>query len=500
MSPATLALVEQAPQPPTEPHLWLVPPLVESSVHEPPQEGVAARIIADSPEDKWSRYQAERLIRKAAQAVLADEVRVEYVSEHEQQQDTDLLTNARRAKYENDAVAKKSIELNAHTEGSEIVYKAGMINEIQLEVDSDQTILQYGQSTDSIHFNGLRYAADSPEMYERSKAEARNNQRIKDARMQGQLRDNYVLIMSRVPTKDDDWLKEHRFFETKSMVLQLVGENEDGSLSFDSVFTAGVVDVEAERHDAEAIELFGDRLGVDLTNLTDVELLDASLLVSKELLPNGSTDIAMIMDDCIEQVTGEPVFFGQDQPKQDYVAYREICRNKLAELKPKTKAAAAKFIAQADKLKDPVDAVEQLHKLVEAEMVEKAIEDHTVNPLVFGPVAARHIRQARSYIEQGDMLGAINSTRLAKKTADSFSCPSELRKRSNSEQENDRLNAENADSSNDKDCKEVKNGDIVNCPFCKQKVKAIVPKKGGEIFCNNKKCSAAHTSAKNAKM
>lgn len=496
---AQLASVEQAPQAPIERHLSLVPPLVENPVDEPPQEAVVAQIISETAEDTWSRYKAERLIRKAAQAVLQDEVSVEYVAEHEEQQDTNLLTNAIRAKHESDPMARKSVETNAHTEGSEIVYKAGMINQIQLEVDDNETILQYGQSTDSIHFNGLRYAADSPEMYERSKAEARNNQRIKDVRRQGHLKDNYVLIMSRVPSKDNDWLKEHRFFETKSMVLQLVGENEDGSLSFESVFTAGVIDADAERHDVAAIELFGERLGVDLTNMTDVELLDASLLVSKELLPNGSTDVAVIMDDCIEEVTGEPVFFGQDQPKQDYIAYREVCRKKLAELEPKTKAAAAKFIAQADDLKNPVDAVERLHKLVEAEMVEKAIEDRTVDPQVFGSVAAKHIRQARSYIEQGDMLGALNSIKMAKKTADSFSCPSELRKR-NSDQENNEANQEGSDQNKDADCKEVKNGDVVNCPFCKQKVKAIVPKKGGEIFCNNKDCSAAHSTAKNAKI
>ncbi|HSX00453.1 MAG TPA: hypothetical protein VLH38_05445 [Patescibacteria group bacterium] len=45
-------------------------------------------------------------------------------------------------------------------------------------------------------------------------------------------------------------------------------------------------------------------------------------------------------------------------------------------------------------------------------------------------------------------------------------------------------------------CKEVRDGDLVNCPNCKQPVRAIVPKKGGEIFCSNGDCTAAY--AKNS--
>lgn len=44
-------------------------------------------------------------------------------------------------------------------------------------------------------------------------------------------------------------------------------------------------------------------------------------------------------------------------------------------------------------------------------------------------------------------------------------------------------------------CPEVKDGDVVNCPGCKKKVKAIVPNKE-TIFCSNPDCKLAHASVK----
>lgn len=47
-------------------------------------------------------------------------------------------------------------------------------------------------------------------------------------------------------------------------------------------------------------------------------------------------------------------------------------------------------------------------------------------------------------------------------------------------------------------CVEIRNGQIVKCPCCKLKVKAIVPDKES-IFCSNKKCKLAHPRIKRKK-
>ncbi|PIZ63278.1 hypothetical protein COY17_00975 [Candidatus Saccharibacteria bacterium CG_4_10_14_0_2_um_filter_52_9] len=40
-------------------------------------------------------------------------------------------------------------------------------------------------------------------------------------------------------------------------------------------------------------------------------------------------------------------------------------------------------------------------------------------------------------------------------------------------------------------CRSIKNGMNTTCPYCKQKVKTIVPKEGGEVYCSNNKCARA---------
>ncbi len=46
-------------------------------------------------------------------------------------------------------------------------------------------------------------------------------------------------------------------------------------------------------------------------------------------------------------------------------------------------------------------------------------------------------------------------------------------------------------------CKEIKNGDITNCPHCKKKnVRAIVPKAGGKVYCDNPTCELAAPTKK----
>lgn len=47
-----------------------------------------------------------------------------------------------------------------------------------------------------------------------------------------------------------------------------------------------------------------------------------------------------------------------------------------------------------------------------------------------------------------------------------------------------------------KDCVEVKDGQKVRCPECKQDVTAKVPEKGGKIYCTNPDCKLAHPSVR----
>jgi hypothetical protein len=56
-------------------------------------------------------------------------------------------------------------------------------------------------------------------------------------------------------------------------------------------------------------------------------------------------------------------------------------------------------------------------------MVLKAFEDKSIDPRVFGPVAAAHIINARYHQEHGDIQEASQAIGRAIQTADSKSCP-----------------------------------------------------------------------------
>lgn len=481
---------------PSRPHLRLVEPLeeldyVEQTAEVP--EVPLVILVAERAEDEWSRIRAERLIQRANNMLFSDVVEVELIAE-----DAPItLMEAIRAASKGDQEKRNMVAANARTEAIEITYKAGFVTTAELTVNEQGQVLQFGHTTEDVNLNALRFASNHDIIRPRSEAEARNSLRIEDAHRQGLLEDYHFVVFSRCADASDDQLKQLGFFkETKSMAVQATALGDNGNLVLESAFVAGVAHADAERHDQRALTLAGEQYGVDYSGLTDAEIIDRPILIHKSLMPNGVVDVVTVLDLAIESATGQAVFYGEAKLKQDYLEHRTQCSQREAELEDRVQTAVEKLLLEAQEITSPNQATERLNKVVEAEMLEEAALDASIDARVYGQAAAFHVEEARNRIAAGDFMGAQNSLTQAKQVARSSSCPSAMRE--SGTETSDSANENDPSQNDDAACKEVKNGDRVNCPFCKKKVSAIVPSKE-EIFCSNGECTAAHPSVKKKK-
>jgi hypothetical protein len=330
------------------------------------------------------------------------------------------LMNAIHAAAEGDPTAQKLVETNVHTDVVERTIKSGHILKVSLETNEAGQILQHGQTAESIQANSLRFAADSWQMRERTEAETRNMFRIDEAHRQGLLDDYAFIVFSRAADNmTETEMDEVGFFtETMSCAIQIT-TTENGIITTESAFVAGRKTQDAPRHDRDTIVRLGESLGADMSHKTATEIIDTPLLVHKSLLPNGAADIVKLYDD-----HAEGTFFGEDKPRQNYVAYKEVCRQRENGFEPKVKAIVGELIAEAHTIHDPIQATQRLGKISERHMVEFALKDKTINSRVFGRVAAGHIENARLQFELGNVDQASAEMSRAKATAVSRSCPS----------------------------------------------------------------------------
>ena len=443
------------------------PPLVLVEPVETCQPALA-QLVPELAADVFTRHQAARFIGRVAlepNVAVAPEVS-RVGSLHE------ALQRARAG----DDTARQLITTNVRTDVVERTIKAGFIMAVALEVDSQGKVWQHGQTMDSIQANTLTYATDQPAMRRRSEAEVRNSFRIENLQRQGLLQDYALAVFSRAA---DDMTRPEMaaagfFTDTMSCAIQLTTASESG-LTMESAFVAGVSAPGQNRHDQSAVAGVIAHLGIETDEMGATELLDTPLLIHKSLLPNGVVDLVMLYD---EAAGG--TWFGEAKPRQDYPAYRAVCRQREASFAPKVTAIVAELIAETPLITTPVEAIQRLHKLSEKHMVEQAVSDNSINPLVFGTIAAAHIEQARSYQELGQTAQAQSATGKAQTTAKSSSCPTAVK-----------ISAEGPgdEAGSEGDGSKVSTGkkERMTCPFCHDKNQSGDPCSPNQ-HCNN--CNA----------
>lgn len=359
-------------------------------------------------------YQAE-----IAAAQFIGRVLLEGTVSHEEQQPITSLYEAIHEAARGDEVARNMIAINARTDQIERTIKAGHVSEVSLRVNESGSLLQFGQSMESVQANSLLFASGSSQMLARTKAETRNTFRTMKLIEDGTLDDYYLLVVSRAA--DDMSLEEMKdagfFTDTMTTMLQLT--KVDGTdVQIETAYVAGKKQQDSPRHDKEAVEALFGTLGIDKANKSATQTLDEPVLIPKTMLKNGVIDLVKIYDDSL----GGTTFFGREVDAEDYESYRRTCQDRELTYEVTTQQIVDTLIQEAQFIHSETAAVERLHQLSQDFMVVRAITDTTIDARVFGP-GAEHINKAREALQSGDDSLLTVETKLALQTAQSDSCP-----------------------------------------------------------------------------
>lgn len=446
---------------------------VEKAAGQQPylQEGSglpAAVLVAESDVDIEARHRAAEFIGRVAvgraTTDLSSEATASTVRPIESLQDG-IIEAAK-----GDKEARRMVTTNVRTDVVERTIKSGHVIKVDLMVDEAGNIQQHGQSSESIQANSLRFASRNWQMKERVKAETTNSFRLKLCCEKGLLDDYYFVVVSRaadnmtVPHMD----REGFFTDTMSCSLQLT-TMEDGKLTTESAFVAGVKSPGGPRHDQETLRGVTAELGIDLPDETATGTINTPFLIHKSVLQNGAIDLVKLWDKHVPKDNeNEEIFFGESKPPQDYQEYLKVCREREERFEPKVQKITDRLISEWQHIKNHNRsiAVKRLHEISGEEMIEQALGDSDINPKVFGPVSAAEIEQARVAMNQGRYADALLHINTAKAYDESNSCPGALL-------DGGQSSDKNSSSSQTDECEFVSK----KCPECgKRNVKTKITK------------------------
>lgn len=325
---------------------------------------------------------------------------------------------------EGDEEGRQMIRQNITTETIEQAFKVNVI-ELPLEVNADGDISQHGQYMDDVQHNAFQLASDDEIIKPRTLAEVNNSARLKQAFKEGLLKTHAFVVLSLCAEGvSDKKLDELNFFsKTKSLSVQAVYEK-DGELKQDVAMVAGVTEEGGERHDRKMVEGFGRLAGVDYEGLTAAEIIDKPMLIPLKYMKNGVVDIAAILDEI-----NDGTFMGQNIPEDErmsYADYKEFCARRARGLDDTIDAVEKQLLAEVNKFEKTLQASRRLSKLVEQNLVDRALDDKTIDPSVFGPESAKSLTRARELKAIGYHHEAQAFMQIAKARAQGGSCPSAL--------------------------------------------------------------------------
>lgn len=425
-------------------HLVGMPPLAER--------------IDQLPSDTLTRARAHRFIAHVAM----DDVYIDPCAD--EAPNTSLLESIRRAN-EGDNEARASARMNTHIAVIEALIKSGHITRVEMTRNDHGNWLQYGQAMLHVSANALRtqLARKYSGVMDRTEAETLNGQRIEDLGRANVLDDHYVFVPSLVPSEEeiptDVAINEVGFFgDTMTAALQLTSTNgHEGEV--ESAFVAGVTETKGPRHDIEVMRKMYELAGYDASNWQPIDFLRNPLLIHKSNLPNGIADLVQLYDQLASQITSKQLFFGQETKARDYVGFSEVCRQRETGMESITEKVLTSLLDGGQDLTSPEEAVILLAKLVGPLGVEYAVNDLSIDPLVFGPDSAEFIYQARFYQQEGQLSLMNEALQLAISKAVTRMCGLTIK---NILEE---LGLESKEDELDEDCEYMSK----KCPVCGKK-------------------------------
>lgn len=407
---------------PTRPQLELVRPSYESS------EISGVVLVSELPHDAEITAEARRKVKGQPVGMLAVAETVECKAKPIK----NLLEGIKWAA-EGDEDGDRMVEANVSTEAIEQAYKVN-VNQVELETGLDGSISQHGNHLDDVQHNAYQLASDDEIIVPRTIAEVNNNARLRWARDKGLLKTHMFLTLSLCAEGvSDEKLDELNFFsKTKSLSAQGFYENDEGRFVLDTAMVAGVAEAEShgvrgvsvERHDRKMVEGFGRMIGVNFEGKNASEIIDCPVLLPKKLFKNGIIDVVKILD----EINGG-TFMGQSASEEDrmsYEEYKEFCAHRAEKLSDTIRKVKHQLIKEASNFSEPLQAALRLSKLVEQNLVDRALDDGSIDPSVFGEESAQNLIRARELTAKGNHHDAQAFMQVALATAQGGSCPSAL--------------------------------------------------------------------------
>lgn len=332
-----------------------------------------------------------------------------------------LLSLAQRARL-GDGEAELAVAANSRIATVEAILKSGNITKVSSVLTDSGQAYQYGQSHRDVQRNSLLYRYDSPEMAARVRAEVINNFRIEEAAKSGLLDDYVLLVTSLYPDdmKDEDAERAGFFTDTKTGVFQLTTV-ENGMLVTESAFVAGQISKKSERYDISAVINLYNALALKINPATTTDILNTPILIRKDILQNGVSDVVRWYDNFV----GQNTFYGLAPSVNEgitYEAFAEHCLRRQSGFESTVSAIKDELIAGAAWLVDPLSAVNALAELVKKHTVKRALDDYDIDLAAFGAEAAHQIELYRLYMSLDDTASAQKAAELAHKKAKVTMC------------------------------------------------------------------------------
>lgn len=313
-----------------------------------------------------------------------------------------------------DKPSQRLVYMSASTDLSERMYKSKNETEVHMQI-VDGHLMQNGRRNTDVVGNTFQHSELNATMYDISSAE-HSNAHLFDLLLEEGLLDTHdALVASGTPT-DLETRRKYNYFEaTDTMSLQLLSKKGKEAV-LQTAFVAGKITPQAPRHDMHAIKAVAKNHGVDLQDISEEQLVRYVILIPKGSLPNGVTTIVEEYDDA-----AGGTFYGEDEERQDYKEFSEMCRNR--DFSVMAWNVANKLMNESHTFKSPMDAVRRLNKLAGAVAVIHAVENTEIDTNIFGELASEYVQMARHALETGDIDGLKSMMFMAVQTEKSGSCP-----------------------------------------------------------------------------
>lgn len=326
-----------------------------------------------------------------------------------------LMAAINHARYGNPE-ARKTIEANVMTDMAERMFKAGHLTRVQLEMIGG-VLSQNGRALVDISKNSFQHLILNQEMKLRTSYEMKNAllfQKLADA---GVFKNYNALVFSPTPT-DTKTKQDYGFFaDTDTCSIQMLSQAGD-QLLLETALVAGKKRPDAPRHDFKAIHQLAAENGVELIPDDATEMIKYVMLIPKESVPHGISDIVRQYD----RAAGG-TFYGEAKAAQDYELHAVECQRRNDSFSDIVQRITDQLIRESNAFGSPIDAIKRLDQLSERLCVDYAVTTNEVSALVFGSEAANFIEEARRLHESGDIHARDQAILSAKQTANSNSCP-----------------------------------------------------------------------------